>query len=87
MRILVVGGAGYIGAHCAHLAASQGHEISIFDDFSSGHRWACGDFPVFVGNILDEDYLTHCMRGFDAVFHCAAKIVVSESVERPDWYA
>lgn len=87
MKILVIGGAGYIGAHCAHLAASQGHKISIFDDFSSGHRWACSYFPVFVGNILDEDYLTHCMRGFDAVFHCAAKIAVSESVERPDWYA
>jgi len=86
MKILVVGGAGYIGSHCAHAAASQGHDISIFDDFSSGHHWACCDFPVFVGNILDEDYLTHCMRGFDAIFHCAAKIVVHESVERPDWY-
>ena len=87
MKILVIGGAGYIGAHCARVAASQGHEIFIFDDFSSGHRWACDDFPVFVGNILDQDYLAHCMRGVDAVFHCAAKIVVSESVERPDWYA
>jgi len=87
MKGLVLGGAGYIGSHCARLAELQGHDVSVFDDFSSGHRWACGGLRVFVGNILDEDYLAHCMRGFDAVFHCAAKIVVSESVERPDWYA
>ena len=83
----MVGGAGYIGSHCAHTAASQGHEISFFDDFSSGHRWAYGYFSVFDGNVLDEDYLAYSMRGFDAVFYCAAKNVVSESVECPNWYA
>ena len=86
MRILVTGGAGYIGSHCARLASLDGHGVSIFDNFSSGHTWACGDLPTFEGDILDTDLLSRCLRGFDAVFHCAAKIIVSESVAFPDLY-
>lgn len=86
MRILVVGGAGYIGSHCARLAAVDGHNVSIFDNFSAGHRWACKDFPIFRGDIVDTDFLSQCLRGIDVVFHCAAKIIVSESVAFPNLY-
>lgn len=83
---MVIGGAGYIGSHCAQLAALDGHEVSVLDNFSSGHRWACADFQIFEGDILDTDFLIRSLRGFDVVFHCAAKIVVSESVVFPELY-
>lgn len=86
MRILVIGGAGFIGSHCARLASISGHDVSIFDNFSSGHRWACGDFQVFEGDILNTDFLSRCLREIDVVFHCAAKIIVSESVAFPNLY-
>lgn len=86
MKILVTGGAGYIGSHCARFAAIDGHEVSIFDNFSAGHRWACGSLPVFEGDVLDTEFLSRCLRGYDVVFHCAAKIVVPESVAFPDLY-
>ena len=86
MRILVIGGAGYIGSHCARLASLNGHDVSIFDNFSSGHRWACGDFPIFESDISDTNLLSRCLSGFDVVFHCAAKIIVTESVAFPNLY-
>ena len=83
---MVIGGAGFIGSHCARLASLNGHDVSIFDNFSSGHRWACGDFPVFEGDILNTDFLSRCLREIEVVFHCAAKIIVSESVAFPSLY-
>lgn len=86
MRILVLGGAGYIGSHFCRLAADAGFEVRIFDDFSAGHDWAVSDFDAVSGNILDTNLLTEALASVDAVCHFAAKIVVSESVTNPGIY-
>lgn len=86
MRLLVTGGAGYIGSHFAALASDLGHDVVIYDDFSTGHRWACKDREIIVGDILNFDSTLSALRGIDAVCHFASKIVVSESVVNPDEY-
>ena len=88
MRILVVGGAGYVGSHTvAHLAAA-GHDVTVYDDLSTGHAAAVGDCPLVEGSLLDGDRLTTLMREreIEAVMHFAAFALVGESVEDPARY-
>lgn len=87
MRILVIGGAGYIGSHMVKMLGQQGCDVTSLDDLSSGHRDAvlCGDFVQ--GNFGDSAVLnTVLSRGFDAVMHFASFIQVSESVQYPHKY-
>lgn len=85
MKLLVLGGAGYIGSHFSLLAKFEGHEIITYDNLSTGHRFACtGD--LVVGDVLDTKKLIDAMRGVDVVCHFAAKSVVSESVAVPSIY-
>ncbi len=87
MRVLVVGGAGYIGSHMVQMLGYKGCSVTTLDDLSSGHREAvlCGDFVE--GNFGDPAVLDAVLsRGFDAVMHFASFIKVGESVERPDKY-
>jgi UDP-arabinose 4-epimerase len=84
VRVLVVGGAGYVGSICAaHLKAS-GHEIVVFDDLSAGYS-AASPGPLVVGDIRDRWQLRRVLTStpFDAVMHFAAKAVVNESVRNP----
>ena len=84
MRVLVVGGAGYVGSICgAHLQA-HGHEVIVLDDLSVGHV-AASPGPLIVGDVRDRAQLRQLFRStrFDAVMHFAAKAVVSESVQHP----
>lgn len=86
-RVLVIGGAGYIGSHMVKLLGQLGCGVTILDDLSSGHRDAvlCGDFVQ--GNFGDRVVLdTVLSRGFDAVMHFASFIQVGESVQQPDKY-
>lgn len=89
MRILVIGGAGYIGSHVVKDLLANGHEVTVFDNLSSGHR--CNLFPnaaMAEGDITDPDALRRVMRkGFDGVVHLAAKKAVGESMENPQKYA
>jgi len=84
-KVLVVGGAGYIGAHVAIELLNGGYNVRIYDDFSNGlHRRVDGKFrDVVEGDILDRDKLIKAMRGIDAVIHLAAKKAVEESVKNP----
>ena len=84
-RVLVVGGAGYIGAHVCESLVSAGYEVRIFDDFSNGlRRRTDGIFTdVVVGNVLNREQLIAALSGVDAVIHLAAKKAVGESVENP----
>jgi UDP-glucose 4-epimerase len=84
LKVLMVGGAGYIGSHCAQLLADQGHEIVVYDDLSTGIREAAVGRLV-VGDILDHERLVALLRAerFDAIMHFAARLLVGESVEHP----
>jgi UDP-glucose 4-epimerase len=84
-KVLVVGGAGYIGAHVAFELINEGYSVRIYDDFSNGlHRRVDGRFrEVVEGDILDREKLIEAMRGIDAVIHLAAKKAVEESVKNP----
>jgi len=85
MKILVCGGAGYIGSNMTALLAREGHEPVVFDDFSKGHRAAVTGARVVVGDLADRVLLTRTLHDFDieAVMHFAAFIEVGESVREP----
>ncbi|WP_299512714.1 UDP-glucose 4-epimerase GalE [uncultured Limnohabitans sp.] len=86
-KVLVVGGAGYIGSHMVKMLGRQGCDVTTLDDLSSGHRDAvlCGDFVQ--GDMGDRAMLDAVLaRGFDAVMHFASFIQVGESVQQPAKY-
>jgi len=85
MRILVCGGAGYIGSNMTALLAREGHEPVVFDNFSKGHRTAVAGVRVVPGDLADRTALTQTLResGIEAVMHFAAFIEVGESVREP----
>ncbi len=84
-RVLVTGGAGYIGSHVAAVLAERGNRVLTYDNLSTGHRDAvlAGDFVA--GDLADTALLDRTLRDFrpDAVMHFAAFIEVGESVRDP----
>ena len=88
MRVLVTGGAGYIGSMTARLLCEAGWEVLVLDNFEKGHRAAVKGFDVAEGDIRDAAFVrtVFARRDFDAVVHFAAYIEVGESVERPVRY-
>ena len=87
-RILVTGGAGYIGSHCCKALAEAGHEPVVFDSLVMGHREAVRFGPVLQGDMRDVTALGAAMRETrpDAVLHFAALALVGESVAHPERY-
>jgi len=88
MKILVVGGAGYIGSHMVKMLVDSGHEPVTFDDLSSGFREAVLGGEFIQGSIADRDAIACAMvsHRFDAVMHFASFIQVGESVRHPSIY-
>ena len=88
MKLLIPGGAGYIGSHMVRYAQEHGCEVVVLDDFSTGHEWAVKDCEILRVNVLDQDKLSQLLKGryFDSVIHFAAKSLVGESVKKPDHY-
>ena len=83
MRLLIIGGAGYVGSHCAHALSKLGHTTVTYDNLSTGHKHAV-EGELIVGDILDTEKLISTMQGdYDAVFHFAAKLNVGESMVAP----
>jgi len=83
-RVLITGGAGYIGAHIAHDLADAGFEIRILDDFSNGLEKRVTRFKdIHRANILDREAVVNAVNGVDSVIHLAAKKAVGESVDNP----
>ena len=87
-KILVTGGAGYIGAHTAHLLARQGYQVAVVDNFSRGHRHNVDPSRLVEMDLGDTAGLKRLMeeRRFDAVIHFAAYIAVGESTKVPELY-
>jgi UDP-glucose 4-epimerase len=87
MRLLVTGGAGYIGSVVSDQLLEAGHEVVVLDDLSTGHRDAVpAGARLVVGTLRDLAFDVLDGGGFDAVLHFAAKSLVGESVERPGLY-
>jgi len=88
-RILVTGGAGYIGSFTVRALKEAGYETVVFDNFSSGHREAIAGVPFVKGDLrFDRSLLEKTLRDYQAegIIHFAASIEVGESVENPAKY-
>ncbi len=87
-RILVTGGAGYIGSHTAKALMRAGHEPIVYDNLSTGHEWAVKWGPLVTGELGDRDLLARTISDFqiDSVIHFAASAYVGESVLQPRLY-
>jgi UDP-glucose 4-epimerase len=88
VRVLVTGGAGYIGSVVAAMLLESGHQVSVVDDLSTGHAESVPDGARFVqADLLDRvTVLDGMSSGFDAVIHLAAKSLVGESAQQPELY-
>jgi UDP-glucose 4-epimerase len=88
MHILVCGGAGYIGSHMVKLLLARGHEVTVFDNLSTGHRDAVLGGKFEFGDLGDPAAIDRVLgaTSFDAVMHFAAFIRVEESVAQPGKY-
>ena len=88
MKLLVTGGAGYIGSVVAARLLESGHEVAVLDNLSTGHRTAVPEDARFIeGDLLDAATVGNVVaEGFDGVLHFAALALVGESVAHPQRY-
>jgi UDP-glucose 4-epimerase len=86
MRLLVTGGAGYIGSVVAALLGAQGHDVVVLDDLSTGYRDAVPPAATFIHGTVRDDAAAVLATGVDAVLHFAAKSLVGESMAKPSLY-
>lgn len=88
MRVLVTGGAGYIGSHTVLALGEQGHDVLVFDNLSTGHREAVLTGRLVEGDLADQALVSRTLREFkpDAVMSFAAFIRVDESMHEPAKY-
>jgi UDP-glucose 4-epimerase len=89
MKILVVGGAGYIGSICTELLLDEGHEAAVFDNLDEGHRRAVDSRAKFIeGDLADREKIQAALSSIrpDAVMHFAASALVGESMRDPSKY-
>ena len=88
MRVLVTGGAGYIGGHTVELLRNRGDHVVVLDTLELGHKQAVGDTPLVVGNTRDTALVRSVLREhkLDAVVHFAAYKAAGESVGNPGKY-
>ncbi|SNR54054.1 UDP-glucose 4-epimerase [Haloechinothrix alba] len=85
-KFLVTGGAGYVGSVCAARLLEEGHDVTVVDDLSTGHRDAVPAGARFVHGDAAEVACSLLAEGFDGVLHFAAKSLVAESVAEPASY-
>jgi UDP-glucose 4-epimerase len=89
MKILVVGGAGYIGSICAELLLDEGHEVAVFDNLSEGHCRAVDSRSRFIqGDLAEPKQIEATLSDTrpEAVMHFAASALVAESMRDPSKY-
>lgn len=89
MRILITGGAGFIGSHLSNRLIDEGHEITILDDLSTGRKSnlkniaGSSQFNFIEGSILDQEILRQLVTNSDYIFHLAAAVGVFNIVQKP----
>jgi UDP-glucose 4-epimerase len=88
MRILITGGAGFIGSHLVDRCLADGHQVIVVDDFSTGSRdnlshHTTANLTVVAGRAQDPDVLDEAFVGIDLVYHLAAAVGVFEILRRP----
>lgn len=88
MRVLVTGGAGYVGSHAAKALACSGFQPVVLDNMAAGHSWAVRWGPMVVGDLANIGLLQRILREYqvEAVIHFAANAYVGESVDDPRKY-
>lgn len=89
MKVLVTGGAGYIGSFMAKALIKSGNDVAIIDSLELGHEYAIDKNAVFYkGNLLDKEFVSKVFsqNKFDAVIHFAAYALAGESMEEPHKY-
>ena len=86
MKLLVTGGAGYIGSVVAAMALREGHQVAVLDDLSTGHADAVPGGAAFTQGLVRDQAQAMLADGVDAVLHFAAKSLVAESVAEPSLY-
>jgi UDP-glucose 4-epimerase len=87
-KVLVTGGAGYIGSHVVRQVVEAGHEVVVYDNLSTGHPWAVLGAELVAADLADRPRLEALLAAhrFDAIMHFAASIWVGESVREPARY-
>jgi len=85
VRVLVTGGAGYIGSHVVKALGQKNYELLTYDNLSTGNEWAVLSGDLYIGDLADQNALKQVMARFkpEAVMHFAASIVVEDSVRYP----
>jgi UDP-glucose 4-epimerase len=86
MKVLVTGGAGFIGSNIVHLLVAEGHGVTVLDDLSSGYRCNLDPFPMarFIeGDIRDPQAVSRAVAGAEVIFHLAASVGNTRSIEHP----
>jgi UDP-glucose 4-epimerase len=88
MKFLVTGGAGFIGSHLVEALLLQGHQVKVFDNFSTGKEsnlapLKSASLEIIIGDIADEKLLQLAATGVDGIFHLAAVVSVQLSIEKP----
>lgn len=86
MKVLVVGGAGYIGSHTARVLRKAGLEVLIYDNLSTGFAFLAKGFEMVVGDVHDREKLLPSLKASDAVMYFAANHYVGESMANPRKY-
>jgi len=89
MKILVIGGAGYIGSICTEVLLDDGHKVAVFDNLTEGHRRAVDSRAHFIeGDLADRSAIEAALSNSqpEAVMHFAASALVSESMAQPSKY-
>lgn len=87
---LITGGAGFIGSHLTNFLLSTGHTVTVFDNFSNGHRWHFGaninnhKLKIIQADVRDEKSLNESMEGQDLVFHLASNADIARAINDPD---
>ena len=86
MRVLITGGAGYIGSHTAKVLSEAGVDVVVLDNLSTGHRWAARWGEFIEGDLADARTVRTALTSVDGVIHFAASAYVGESIINPQRY-